>query len=403
MTPMDSQNDSQGSSSRCDCPADSASVPVVRLPSGYRLTEADRLAVLDGQKLFICGSAVAKAQLLTHLMRSSEIAWYWIADERRTELITDVLLPVEQDVSYGSVKIPPEAVVLANREARRDRMRIVGAGHSHHHMGAWTSRTDEELMDQLSAEGVGYSSTVRTSVKGQLQRRDSPRRGPAGQTWLDATFPAWPHVEATIIGPPNLNPADLHVQLTMCQPRLFSLFSTSDTQGRYHFPQLCVTRCSLCGSRLEQEIIHPATICVIGPVAMTTWERNRFLAEFERRAPRRFVWCHAASSRPDALAADPVPAATTMMSVPPPDEFEEKTLGPAPFSVYRRGELIGEVDAKVLEEAAWTVPALAKALRWIDDAQPESQAEAASDALPKVAPPADAAADPEVPGKGEEA
>jgi hypothetical protein len=359
-----------------------------QLPVDFTPSEETRVRAYQGEFILIRGSALAKADLVTRAMRNLEVAWYWVGHEDDPVVIEDLYLPERQTVSSAHVSVPPEAVAAANRAVRRLGKVIVGAGHSHHGLGASTSMIDVDLFGQLAQEGAGYRSCVWHSATGRAPavapdvEKDAPKRI-ENRVEFRVTFDECPDTELLVNAPGDVSPEDLGLELKWRDTRLLSLFSTHDWFQTLHFPLLEVVRCGRCGERTAERFLPPATMLIIGPTVLDVEQRRQTLAALERHAPRRVSW---------AVSTDPVGPPTKgraegdsvdsgSLSAEVMSDLQVGAEGsetrPAPFEVYRRGSStpIAVVAAAVLEEAAHRVPALGRALGWSDtDATPPGAA-----------------------------
>jgi len=367
----------------------------VQLPADWSPGEEVRTRAYQGDCILIRGSALAKANLIVREMGNCEAAWYWLAHRDDLLVIEDLYLPAQQTVSAAHVAISAEAVAAANRAVRRQGMVIVGGGHSHHGMGVSTSSIDVDLFGQLAQEGAGYRSVLWHSAAGCLspipasdEKQDADQPG-EGRAEYRVTFDECPDTELLLSGPADWCPQDLELELKWRQTRLLSLFSTHDWWGKLHFPLLEVIRCGRCGERTSEQFLPPATMLIIGPIALDVEQRRQTLAELERHAPRRLFSAvttgPSTSSTQTRAGGDSGQTAATGEQVAADSQTGGETPPgtPAPFEIYRLGEdtPVAVVEAAVIEEAAHRVPALGQALGWTAAA-----AEPAADDAPQSTP-----------------
>jgi len=327
--------------------------------------------------------ALEKADQIVRYMVETEVAWFWISPANNPLLIEDILFPERQYVTGCHVEIPAESVSAGNREARRRGMVITGEGHSHNRMPSYSSSTDVSQMDRLSTEGVGFRFELRKSLTGTIERVAPPASSDAERqsvlSTLRVSFQELPTLKASISLPAGASPEEFErvgVQLHLSQRRLLSFFSTHNIHRSLHFPLFEVIRCACCGARTAERLFYPDTICILGPVALCASERRALLSDLERRAPHRGFWRIAESEKadPPELKTSDVTSAGIAEENTDVSNAGGDTAAPMPFEVYRRGERVAVVDAKVLEEAAWRLPDLAIALGWTDgNAVPRSE------------------------------
>jgi len=119
----------------------------------YELSDRDRRAVEAGTQVFITGTALAKIEHLCDACGSDEVLYHLAARAETPHLIEDVFL-AKQKVSTGGCTVQAEDVLALGRQARRRRMTIVAAGHSHGYGGLFSSVTDWNQMAELAREGI---------------------------------------------------------------------------------------------------------------------------------------------------------------------------------------------------------------------------------------------------------
>jgi len=80
----------------------------------------------------------------------TEVAGYLVGSIVNGNIhLEDILIP-EQDTSQTSVSINPQQMLQLRREYPDKCSRIIGHWHSHHSMGCFWSKTDEENMEQIA-------------------------------------------------------------------------------------------------------------------------------------------------------------------------------------------------------------------------------------------------------------
>jgi len=349
---------------------------IVAHDADYRITPDDRAAIRAGKALFFAGRALAKADLVCAKQGGREILWYWVARRACPWVVEDLLLPDRQQATAGTCYASPEMVLAVSRCARRSGWLILGAGHSHGHLGVFSSSVDLELMSQLAAERVGFASRTQRMVAGSVAKQneaptadDSEEADRPPVAVFEITFDDDPDVWLTVAARADLPDGALDAKLHLVHRHQASFFTTHNAEGDRYFPVHHVTACLHCGTRLEDHTSEDVEIHVIGPETLTEDEETDLIAELEQKAPRgaafaeRWGW-RQVEMHPTVEAGSPEPPQA------PEDESAET---PADFFVYRHGRREGKVPAPVLEEAAYRCPALARALGWDeprDDASP---------------------------------
>lgn len=340
---------------------------VIAHDADYQITAADRATIRAGKALFFSGKALAKADLICAKQEGLEILWYWVARRSSPWVVEDVLLPDHQQATAGTCYASPEMVLAVSRCARRVGWVILGAGHSHGHLGVFSSSVDLELMSQLAAERVGFASQAEQAVRGIVAKQgeepvaDDPDEPPKPVSVFEITFDDNPDVWVTVTARADLPDGALDAKLHLVHRHQASFFTTHNAEGDRYFPVHHVTACLHCGTRLEDHTSEEVEIHVIGPQTLSEDEETDLIADLEEKAPRgrffreRWGWGQA-EMHPTIEPAEPAD--------PQKQTEAEQLEAPADFFVYRRGRREGKVPAAVLEEAACRCPALARALGW---------------------------------------
>lgn len=255
-----------------------------RHPADYRLTPADIAAVCEGQALFFTGSVLAKAHHLCLRADTTEIIWYFVAADSEPYLLIDLIVP-EQDVSSGSCAASARGVLRANRLARSRRQVIKAAGHSHGQLRVFTSVTDDDLMQDLWREGVGYASANTRRLTGAV----TVVRAADGRQHLTVQFKDHPALRLDLTVPEGVT-AD---QVGACvswpeQSRLTTCFSTHNSSGDRIFPVQIGVSCPSCGQRIRRAVTREALVHVVGPETISRAERAELDAMFEEHV--RLGW-----------------------------------------------------------------------------------------------------------------
>ena len=343
-----------------------AEQPVVAHDADYQITPDDQAAMRAGKALFFTGKALAKADLICAKQAGLEILWYWVARRSSPWVVEDVLLPDHQQATAGTCYASPEMVLAVSRCARRKGWVILGAGHSHGHLGVFSSITDLELMSQLAAERVGFASQAQQAVRASVAKQgEAPTAGDSNEpppvSIFEITFDDNPHVWVTVTARADLPQDALDAKLHLLHRHQASFFTTHNAEGDRYFPVHHVSACLHCGTRLEDCTSEDVEIHVIGPQELSEDEKNDLIADLEEKAPRggffreQWGWGQA-EMHPAVELAEPAD--------PQKPAEAEPLEAPADFFVYRRGQREGKVPAAVLEEAACRCPALARALGW---------------------------------------
>jgi len=351
----------------------------------YQVTQADRDAIRAGSALFFAGKALAKAELICARQGGLEILWYWTARRSNPWVVDDVILPDDQYATSGTCYAAGDEVLAVSRQARRSGRVILGAGHSHGHLGVFSSVTDLELMSQLAAERVGFASQTERTVRGYVKKLSDQaattdsETAPQAVSAFEITFDESPETWVTVRALADLSADDLDVELDRMQRHQVSFFTTHNADSEHYFPIHHVTSCLHCGTRLEDYSTEDVRIHVIGPKALSEEEQNDLVAELEAKAPRggffRQGWGWNRLKEEET-----VPLAEPADDHEKSDANESEPDSVLDFFVYRRGERVGTIAAAVLEEAAYRCPALARGLGWDgDEPQGESSVQLAAE------------------------
>lgn len=345
-------------------------------PADYRLSGEDLAVVARGLALFISGRALAKAAFLADLMGSQELLFYWTSERGAAGLITDLIIP-EQRTTAGMCVSEGQSVLRASRQARKLGRYIVAAGHSHGRSAVFSSGTDRRLMGELANERVGHSTYLRRKAQGRLAEAAAGPEGQARQ--LEATFPDAPECTVRLgVARPDVSAQDLTVELVREIQGMTVTFSTHNAYGEHYFPMHRVRICPTCQAREEAtRSSDQVTLHVVGPEEITAEEKQALRKEVESKVQRGYLW--EGTCRPSTWPATAPVAATLPAGEDTPEPGEVGICGAeatvaADFEVYQRGCRVGRIPAAVVEEAAFRVPALARALGWTEYGQTSQEA-----------------------------
>jgi hypothetical protein len=345
---------------------------------GYEPGPEEIDQIRRGAAVFVAGRALAKMEFVCRELGASEGFWYCTAGDRNPTVL-DILLP-RQQVSGCSCHVGGREVLRAERQARRRGQKIVGAGHSHGHLGLFSSTVDEEQVEQLVRECAALVSTSPVSIEGQLRRLDGEEEGA-----FEATFP--PHGARAVIhvGNGKVQPGspEPRVRLELPTRRTVSFFSTSTSNGQHLFPTVEALCCPICGlSEVRRTAAEDVTVHVIGPVAITGEEETALRSEVEEKVERLAGgWYRDPSDRhgwgddADRMHGDTdAPGARRYLpACRDSGEWSGMAVSPAPFEIYREGRYLATLSAALVEEAAARCAPLGAALGWTDPAPPPAK------------------------------
>lgn len=338
----------------------------------------------DGLAFCIMGEALGLAKhVAAHFV--GEVLWCFAAQRTNPFVTRYVFVPKEQSGSGAHCQATGKALLAVARQADNFEggCQVTCMSHSHAGFGVFSSGIDLATMIQLADDGVGWPSIKWSEVAGTIaaterQMGEQERECPSTQEYT-ISFPDHPWVRVTFSSTRQFSTEEIDVALHIAQRQLVSVFSTFNSRGDHHCPTLKRIFCPSCGKH-EDEII-PASdveIHVFGDEQLDAEQEEAISLQCEE-VRMHHGWPSVAVGWENSVPSDaygvspaalPEPSMATISSTTHVKKSTNVSL--ESYQVWRRGELIGEIPAWLMEKTGAIVPEVAQALGWRSGNENES-------------------------------